>query len=217
MRQVMDSDVGVTIGQQYQVEKVIEPVKGVKMGAGLDNRKLLTADEVRALIDGCDPGLRLIVRFLASTGCRISEALGIHLSDVSRVGELCDIAVIGKGHKARVVNCKRELVEEIVRHFKGKSFLFEHGGLDEKGEHVGKPYGRVFISQKIGKVARRTIGRDHISAHCLRHAFATSYLEAHPEKLQKVSQYLGHSQVSTTTSFYVHTRMTPAEAVAVAY
>ena len=208
MRQVMDSDVGVTVGQQYQVEKVITAVKGVKMGAGLDNRKLLTADEVRALIDGCPEGLRLIVRFLASTGCRISEALAIHLSDVSRVGDLCDIHVIGKGRKARVVNCKRELVEEIVEHFKGTSYLFEHSG---------KAFNRIYISQRIGVVAQRTSGRDHVSAHCLRHAFATSYLEAHPDKLQKVSQYLGHSQVGTTTSFYVHTRMTPEEAVAVAY
>jgi integrase len=208
MRQVMDSDVGVTIGQAYQVEKVIKAVKGVKMTSGLDNRKLLTPDEVLALVEGCDPGLRLIVRFLASTGCRISEALAIHLSDISRTREICDIQVIGKGSKARTVNCKRELVEEIVKHFHGMSYLFEHNG---------KAFNRIYISQRIGVVAQRTIGRDHISAHCLRHAYATSYLEAHPEKLQKVSQYLGHSQVSTTTSFYIHTRMTPEEAVAVAY
>src|SRR5208337_3021695 len=147
MRQVLDSDVGFTIGEQFRGEKIIDSVKSVKTSAGLDNRKLLTAGEVRALADGCPEGLRLIVRFLASTGCRISEALAIHLSDVSRVGDICDIHVIGKGTKARTVNCRRELVEEIVQHFRGTSYLFEHNG---------KAFNRVYVSQRIGVVARRT-------------------------------------------------------------
>jgi integrase len=207
MRAVMDSDVGVTIGQAYQVEKVIEAVKGVKTCAGLDNRKLLTADEVRALIDGCEPGLRLIVRFLASTGCRISEALGIHLGDISRAGDIVDIDVIGKGTKARTVNCRRELVEEILAHFKGTSYLFEHNG---------KTFNRIYVSQRIGIVARRTIGRDHISAHCLRHSYATLQYQARG-RIEELAGYLGHSSSATTSAYYVHTRMKPEDAVAVAF
>ena len=110
LRQVLDSDVGVTIGQAYQVEKVIGAVKAVKVSSGLGNRKLLTAKEIRALVDGCDPGLRLM-RFLVSTGCRISEALGTSWTSTSSV----------KSRKARAVNCRRELVEEIHAHFRGRA------------------------------------------------------------------------------------------------
>lgn len=207
IRQVLDSDVGITIGQAYQVEKVLKAVKGIKTSKGLDNRKLLTADEVRALVDGCPEGLRLIVRFLASTGCRISEALAIHLSDVSRAGEICDIDVIGKGTKARTVNCRAELVEEIVKHFRGASYLFEHNG---------KPFNRIYVSQRIGVIARRTIGRDHISAHCLRHSYATMQYQARG-RIEELAGYLGHANSATTSAYYVHTRMRPEDAVAVAF
>jgi integrase len=58
-------------------------------------------------------------------------------------------------------------------------------------------------------------GRSGVSAHFLRHTFATPYLERCPDKLQKVSEYLGHADVGTTTRFYIHARMTPAEVVGV--
>lgn len=210
IRDIMNSDVRFTIGQQFQSERIIESVKGVTVQDGLDNRKLLTPAEVQAIIDGCPEGLRLIVRFLASTGCRISEALGIHLGDVSRVKGIYYIRVIGKGRgggKVRTVNCKRELVDEIRAHFKGTSYLFEHNG---------KPFSRIYVTQRISAVAMRTINRSHVSAHCLRHAYATRYLEEHPEKLPKLSRYLGHASISTT-QIYTHVSMSAEEAVAVAY
>lgn len=207
IRQVMDSDMGATIGQQYQMEKVLKEVKGVKMSAGLDNRKLLTPAEVRALIDGCPDGLRLIVRFLASTGCRISEALAIHTGDVDRGREICDIRVLGKGNKARIVNCQRELVDEIMAHFHGASYLFEHNG---------KPFNRIYISQRIGVIAQRTIGRDHISAHCLRHSYATAWYQT-KGRIEELAGYLGHASSATTSAYYVHTRMKSEDAIAVSY
>jgi integrase len=207
MRQVLDSDVRLTIGQQFRGEKIIKSVRGVKTAAGLDSRKLLSADEVRALVAGCPEGLALIVRFLASTGCRIGEAVGIHLGDVSHAGDICYIDVIGKGTKARTVNCRRELAEEILAHFRGTSYLFEHNG---------KPYNSIYITQRIGVVALRTIGRSGISAHCLRHTYATLQYQARG-RIEELAGYLGHSSSATTSAYYVHTRMKPEDAVAVAF
>ena len=84
LRQVLDSDVGVTIGQAYQVEKVIGAVKAVKVSSGLGNRKLLTAKEIRALVDGCDRPP--------------ADALpGIDgLQDLRGAGDIMDIDIIGK-------------------------------------------------------------------------------------------------------------------------
>jgi len=224
MRAVMDSDIGMTVAERYQLGKELDSVKGVTCSTVPTHRKMLTPAEVQAIIDGCDPGLRLIVRFIASTGVRISEALKIKLADLHKMRGTVDIDIVGKGRggmatgggKARTVHARRELVEEIVRHFKGKSYLFEHGGLDETGEHIGKPYGRVFISQKIGKVARRTIGRDHVSAHMLRHAYASRYVNEHPEKLDTLRQLLGHASISTT-QVYLHNPPTPQDGIAISY
>lgn len=207
MRQVLDSDIGFSVGQRYQVEKVIKAVKGVKVAGGLDHRKMLSAEEVRSLAAGCEPGLRLVVRFLGSTGCRISEALSIHLSDVTRSQTECTITVLGKGRKSRLVNCSLELMAEILEHFRGRSFLFEH---------AGKPFSRVYISQRINVVARRTIGRDHISAHCLRHAYATGLCAA-GIRIETVADILGHSDASTTLRYYVHPVVTPQDRMAVAF
>jgi len=215
MRQVMDSDVGLTVHERYQLGREVDQVKGVTTPTGASHRKMLTPAEIQAIIDGCDPGLRLIVRFLASTGCRISEALKIHLSDLHDEDDTIDVDIIGKGKggmadgggKARTVHVRRELVEEILRHFDGRGFLFEHNG---------KPYNSIYVTQRIGTIARRTIGRSGISAHCFRHAYASRYVREHPEKLDTLRQLLGHASISTT-QVYLHNPPSAADGVAVAY
>jgi hypothetical protein len=41
------------------------------------------------------------------------------------------------------------------------------------------------------------------------------YLERCPDKLDKLSKHLGHASIGTTSTFYLHARMSPAEVVGV--
>jgi integrase len=148
-----------------------------------------------------------LAELLGSKVNTANKALAIHRTDVTRTRGVCEIAIMGKGKKARTVFAQRDLVADIVRHFKGRSYLFEH---------AGKPFNRIYISQRIGVVAKRTIGRDHVSAHCLRHSYATMQYQA-KGRIEELAGYLGHASSATTSAYYVHTRMTPEDAVAVAF
>ena len=92
-------------------------------------------------MDGC------IVRFLYATGCRISEALGVRLTDCHVNGGVT-VEVTGKGGKARKVRLARALFDEMRQTFNGSTWLFESGkgkraraflrlGADRKGKQAG--------------------------------------------------------------------------------
>ena len=58
------------------------------------------------------------------------------------------------------------------------------------------------MSFEITKAARRVLGRK-ISAHSLRHSFATLTIRD-GASVKAVSEYLGHANVALTLSMHVH-------------
>jgi len=69
---------------------------------------------------------RGFVRFLYATGCRVSEMVGIRLTDCQANGEVT-IEVTGKGNKARRVRIPEEFYQELRITFGGSTWLFETG------------------------------------------------------------------------------------------
>ena len=57
--------------------------------------------------------------------------------------------------------------------------------------------------QKIieGIVKRANIQRIKVSAHTLRHTFATHYLSANPHGLLELSAFMGHESLNTTAIY----------------
>ena len=70
----------------------------------------------------------------------------------------------------------------------------------------GGPYTRFYVSNAIKAAGRIYLDRE-ISAHTLRHSFATEKI-AKTHKTTAVSEYLGHSSVSTTLQLYNHGELT---------
>ena len=79
------------------------------------------------------------------------------------------------------------------------------GGSTWLFEHHGRPYERTSITNRIKKEAVRVLGRP-VTAHDLRHSFATHAVSAGID-LKALSNFLGHSSVSTTGNLYVHTEI----------
>jgi integrase len=144
---------------------------------------------------------RLFVRFLWQTGCRVSELAGARVGDCKRSGAAVDIRIVGKGRKERHVRITGDLYDQIRETFRGEEYLFETS--------TGKPYRRSYVSDQIGKLTERVIGR-RLSAHKLRHSFATRMLR-NTGKLTAVSQYLGHSSTAITSDYYVHESLDDGE------
>lgn len=146
---------------------------------------------------------KAMLEVLYATGLRVSELVGLQLSDISlRQGV---VRVIGKGDKERLVPLGEEAVywvETYMEH--GRPWLLN-----------GQASDVLFPSQRGRQMTRQTfwhrikhyaalagIDGDKLSPHVLRHAFATHLLN-HGADLRVVQMLLGHSDLSTT-QIYTH-------------
>lgn len=146
---------------------------------------------------------KAMLEVLYATGLRVSELVGLTLSDVSlRQGV---VRIIGKGNKERLVPLGEEAVywiEQYLEH--GRPWLLNGQTLDV-----------MFPSNRAQQMTRQTfwhrikhyailasIDSEKLSPHVLRHAFATHLLN-HGADLRVVQMLLGHSDLSTT-QIYTH-------------
>ncbi len=89
----------------------INPVEGVKRPQSIARRPRLgfSDEEVNRILDSHDgttlQGLntKAVLSFLLYTGCRISEALAVRVSDIEDRGNLKVVAIRGKGDKIRTL------------------------------------------------------------------------------------------------------------------
>jgi len=182
---------------RFEMERALKEIKGVKLNTkGVDADKVLSLAEVRKLLDPdkVPERWRLIIEFLACTGTRVSEMAGIRLAHIERALGHARIRIVGKGSKERFLKVKQDLIERVKGHFEGGTYLFETRG--------GQPYNRTTISNGIAKLGRSLLRRK-ISAHTLRHTFATLQVQK-TRKIKALSLYLGHSTTSITQDMYVH-------------
>ncbi|MER3447445.1 MAG: tyrosine recombinase XerC [Candidatus Dadabacteria bacterium] len=166
----------------------------------------LTVDEAFKLIGTAETkrvlGLRdrAILELLYSSGIRVSELVGINLSNIDLTGSL--LKVLGKGSKERVVPLGSKAQEAI------RQFMERRHELHPKGDFL-------FVNSRGGRLTTRSVGRmvkkysiisgipKNVSPHVLRHTFATHLLGGGAD-LRAIQEMLGHSSLSTTQR-YTHT------------
>jgi integrase/recombinase XerD len=146
---------------------------------------------------------KAMLEVLYATGLRVSELIGLTMSDVSlRQGA---VRVVGKGDKERLVPLGEEAVYWIENYLQyGRPWLVNGQSIDI-----------LFPSNRSKQMTRQTfwhrikyyaviagIDAEALSPHVLRHAFATHLLN-HGADLRVVQMLLGHSDLSTT-QIYTH-------------
>jgi integrase/recombinase XerD len=164
--------------------------------------KYLTVDQIKKLYLSARSRKQMaFIRFLFAHGCRINELTGIKLSDVQQVGDVYHIHIKGKKNKYRYLRCTKELYEFVRETFRGETYLFETGN--------GRRYDNAYISNQIKKLGKTVLDRK-ISAHTMRHSFATRSI-AKGIPVDAVADYLGHSSASITLSMYCHNEMSQVD------
>jgi integrase/recombinase XerC len=166
----------------------------------------LTVDEAFKLIETAETkgvlGLRdrAILELLYSSGIRVSELVGINLSNLNLTGFL--VKVLGKGNKERIIPLGYKAQEAI------RQFMEIRHELNPKGDFL-------FVNSRGGRLTARSVGRivkkysiisgipKNVSPHVLRHTFATHLLGSGAD-LRAIQEMLGHSSL-TTTQRYTHT------------
>jgi integrase/recombinase XerD len=145
---------------------------------------------------------RAMIETLYATGLRVSELVGLTLSQVSLTQGV--VRVIGKGDKERLVPMGEEAISWISRYLaEGRPKLVRSRSTDALFATArGGPMTRQAFWHNL-KVHTRTAGiQTALSPHTLRHAFATHLLN-HGADLRVVQMLLGHADLSTT-QIYTH-------------
>ena len=171
--------------------------------------KSLTEEQVVKLLESPDVktslGLRdrAMLETLYATGLRVSELVGLTLSQVSLTQGV--VRVIGKGDKERLVPLGEEAISWISRYLaEGRPKLVRSRSTDALFATArGGPMTRQAYWYNLKAHTRKAgIEPKKLSPHTLRHAFATHLLN-HGADLRVVQMLLGHADLSTT-QIYTH-------------
>jgi|SaaInlV_200m_DNA_3_1039701.scaffolds.fasta_scaffold12744_2 site-specific recombinase XerD len=142
-----------------------------------------------------------LLQLILQAGLRIGEVEKLQVQDVQISSRSGVIRIVdGKGHKSREVPLNATARRALNTYFKQRKNIF--------------PKQPVFLTQQstamslrslqavISEIAKRTkITRLFISAHTLRHTFATNYLKANPGQLVELAALLGHESLNTTAIY----------------
>lgn len=174
--------------------------------------KALTIEEVSRLISAAlhegDPiTLRdhAILELLYSSGARVSEVIGINISDLIKtdVGgeEVTSLKLRGKGSKERIVPLGSFAIKAIEDYIvrirpalvanvsKSENALF----LNQRGSRISRQSAWSIVL----RAAETTGLTGRVSPHVFRHSYATHLLDGGAD-IRVVQELLGHASVTTT-------------------
>lgn len=178
--------------------------------------KALTVAEVISLIDA---GLRegdvislrdhALLELLYSSGARVSEVIGINLSDFAKSNlsgeEITTMKIRGKGGKERIVPLGKFAVAAIDNYLvRTRPELAAKSGRKESSIN-----GALFLNQKGTRLSRQSAWQivltaaeragitSKVSPHVFRHSYATHLLDGGAD-IRVVQELLGHASVTTT-------------------
>jgi integrase/recombinase XerD len=195
-----------------QIQELITTDPSINLESPKIRRSLpgyLRLEEVERLLEQPDSttalGLRdrAMLEVLYSTGLRVSELIGLRVSDLdSKVG--C-VRCIGKGDKERIVPVGRKallMVEKYLRDARPKLLGKLRGSPTLFVNRRGVSLSRVGVWKILSGYGKRAGLRVSLTPHMLRHSFATHLLERGAD-LRSVQLMLGHADISTT-QIYTH-------------
>lgn len=145
-----------------------------------------------------------IITLFLNCGMRLSELVGINISDLDR--ELRTVRVVGKGTKERMI-----YLNEACR-----SALSEHLAERTSEKYKTCTTKALFLSNRNTRISNKTVQHivykylklaglesKHYSTHKLRHTAATLMYQSGQVDIRVLKDILGHEQLNTT-QIYTH-------------
>jgi integrase/recombinase XerD len=137
-----------------------------------------------------------ILKLIYAAGLRISELLNLKISDLD-FSRLTIRVSQGKGNKDRVVMLAEKLVPQIeayIEYYQPRVYLIENP--------AGGKYSTTSIRSFLKRSVQKAGIKSHVTAHTLRHSFATHLLEQGTD-IRYIQELLGHKKLETT-QIYTH-------------
>ncbi len=168
--------------------------------------QVLDADQMTHLLEKSEnhppePREQAMLELLYSSGLRLSELVGLNLSDLDLKSRL--VTVMGKGRKTRILPVGRYAAKALSAWLQVRSEMA-----------AAKDTPALFLSRRGKRIHPRTVQASlarygsrqgtsqRVYPHKLRHSFASHLLESSGD-LRAVQELLGHADISTT-QIYTH-------------
>ncbi len=190
--------------------------------------QVLSVEDVEAILGAVDMSKsegarnRAILEMLYSCGLRVSELIGLRLSDLFFKEQF--IRVIGKGNKQRLIPVGEYAINavnnyipqrwEVLQQARSKGVSGGKLGKSKRFEKIAEAEDILFLNRRGGKLTREMIFhivreaamraeiKKEIHPHTFRHSFATHLVENGAD-LRAVQDMLGHQSI-LTTEIYTH-------------
>ena len=193
--ELIDSDPGAMVAT---------PKRDIRMPAHLSE------DEMSVLLDAPSVATPLgrrdkaILELFYASGMRLSELAGLDVDDVNLSANM--VRVLGKGGKERIVPFNKTAARALRAYWPDREQLVQ---LKAPGRRRRDP---LFVNYRGGRLTTRSVdrllrryvaassARLGISAHALRHSFATHLLQRGAD-LRVIQELLGHARLSTTQRY----------------
>ncbi|MDC6389990.1 site-specific tyrosine recombinase XerD [Maribacter sp. PR1] len=193
--------------EDYRADNPLDLIEAPKVGRKLPDT--LSEEEINKLITHIDLSKpegernRAMLETLYGCGLRVSELIGIKLSDLFFDEDF--IKVTGKGDKQRYVPIS-EVNKKYIDIYRDEVRV--HQTIQKGFEDTlflnrrGKQLTRAMVFTIVKDLAEKIGLQKNISPHTFRHSFATHLLENGAD-LRAIQQMLGHESI-TTTEVYMH-------------
>lgn len=181
-----------------------KPKKTLPKFLNLDESLLL----LQAILDDEESNTKerdyCIVTLFLNCGMRLSELVGINLSDIDR--ELRSLRVLGKGNKERVIYLN-EACRSVLRDYIAIRISPKYENVQTKALFLSRLNKRISVKTVQWMVYkyldRAGLEAKHFSVHKLRHTAATLMYQSGNVDVRVLKDILGHEQLNTT-QIYTH-------------
>ena len=187
----------VTLRRQWVGTDIPLPKKPFKLPV------ILSPDEVIRFLE-CVRGRMMptLLTTIYAAGLRVSEVAHLTASDIDSQRMMLHVQQ-GKGQKDRYVMLSPRLLEILRAYWKAR----RPGGWLFPGRVPGEPISRYAVALACRNAHRRCGIKKPITAHSLRHAFATHLLEAGTD-VRRIQLLMGHRSLATTARYLAVARST---------
>ena len=169
---------------------------------------VLTPQEVRALLDGCNKRYfsgsrnRALIAVLYRCGLRVSEALALSVHDIDLDNGIVKVRR-AKGGKRRTVGIDPVAAEHVRYHIRKFRPTVDGSGSLLFTTKPGTPLMPGYVRLLLRRLAKMAGITKRVHPHGLRHSRAHQ-LEIEGVPVSIVSKVLGHASIATTSIYLDH-------------
>lgn len=145
-----------------------------------------------------------LLLFLARTGARVSEAIGLNVGDLNLEWP-SQVLLRGKGSKQRIVPLAKDtaaVLRAFIEDCRVASQPQAPVFLNARGRRLSR-FGVIHILRQAVSITTKTrpiVGTPSISPHTLRHSLAMGLLESGVDPIT-IQSWLGHASLNTTHQY----------------